>query len=941
MLLPRRTLRLCVSLIAFALTAVAQNPLRTAPIRFAAHPALAVTLSAAAPAPNLCAYSSAPDGTAAPLSIAQKLCLTLPSNGAAPEITNTIAAPLRTGAAAQFFFAEDAANLTIDVIAANTATSPNLTVVSRVPIAAAGPIALTDINNDSNTDILLNNPLTGNLSLYAGNGDGTFQPAVALLPATHVQSFLIQDIDRDNIPDLLAETTTGNIEIHRGTGDSTAPFALESSGSTTTSLQNAASTRLLAVVDLNHDGTPDLLVAIIAGPAILLGERDSSDAATVQFTALTALPGTPQQQKLGPIVVADFDRDGNQDIAAVFQNAASDLAQQAAPASLYVWYGNGDGTFTEPVVTPLDRNFTLATAAAISNTTLPELILSDGSAVAFLANLGNREFAAPASYLTGQRINALASADANTGTLLIAGADASLTEQTSTRPRATGSSPTQTVLDLCVGPTQNCPSDGLVNPPYVPTLTMFWGQTFNGTTIASTFDGSALDPASFITVTDSFNGAAPVTLCTLSIAYGSTCPPSIGLTVGTNVGTHVFTATYSGDATHAPSTSPSVTITVQPDTTTGTLTTSASPTGTGRPATFTATFTGNFAAPDGTVTFLNGSTVLGTATLVPSNTSVTSAPTPSTATFTTTSLAAGTYTITASDAGDTNFQSASATVQQIISAPTQSSSQLTSSLNPSASGQSVIFTDTVTASGVTPAGTVTFTSGAATLGTVTLSTAGIATLTTSSLPAGSNTITATYSGSSILTASTATLIQNVNALPPAGSINFSITVTPSSVSLGVGSAATLTVTVTPLTSFSAPITLSCGNLPYETACTFASQTIPAGGGSTTLLLSAMAPHSCDSNAPYFVAGASGPAGLPRSALPGIVVAMGFFGFGAKRRWLRMIAAFAAIAVTLQLTGCGNCTDLGTRPATYTIRVAGTAAANSETESTTIPVNVHL
>jgi len=41
-------------------------------------------------------------------------------------------------------------------------------------------------------------------------------------------------------------------------------------------------------------------------------------------------------------------------------------------------------------------------------------------------------------------------------------------------------------------------------------------------------------------------------------------------------------------------------------------------------------------------------------------------------------------------------------------------------------------------------------------------------------------------------------------------------------------------------------------------------------------------------------------------------------------------------------GCGNCTDLGTRPATYTIQVMGTAAGGTpEVESQAVTLNVML
>jgi hypothetical protein len=72
-----------------------------------------------------------------------------------------------------------------------------------------------------------------------------------------------------------------------------------------------------------------------------------------------------------------------------------------------------------------------------------------------------------------------------------------------------------------------------------------------------------------------------------------------------------------------------------------------------------------------------------------------------------------------------------------------------SSANPSASGQSVTFTATVTAkspgAGI-PTGTVTFKDGPSTLGTGTLNGSGQATFTISALAVGSHAITASYDG---------------------------------------------------------------------------------------------------------------------------------------------------------------------------------------------------
>src|SRR5262249_51922741 len=86
------------------------------------------------------------------------------------------------------------------------------------------------------------------------------------------------------------------------------------------------------------------------------------------------------------------------------------------------------------------------------------------------------------------------------------------------------------------------------------------------------------------------------------------------------------------------------------------------------------------------------------------------------------------------------------------------------SVNPSALGQSVTFTATVSGLVVTPTGTVTFKDGSTTLGTGTLNGSGQATFTTSALTVGSHSITAVYGGDLVYSASTSTpLTQNINA----------------------------------------------------------------------------------------------------------------------------------------------------------------------------------
>jgi hypothetical protein len=95
--------------------------------------------------------------------------------------------------------------------------------------------------------------------------------------------------------------------------------------------------------------------------------------------------------------------------------------------------------------------------------------------------------------------------------------------------------------------------------------------------------------------------------------------------------------------------------------------------------------------------------------------------------------------------------------------PGATTTVVVSSLNPSAAGQSVTFTATVT--GTTPTGTVQFKDGAANLGSPVSLAGGTAAFTTSSLAAGTHSITAVYSGDADDATSTSTLIsQVVNAV---------------------------------------------------------------------------------------------------------------------------------------------------------------------------------
>ena len=95
-----------------------------------------------------------------------------------------------------------------------------------------------------------------------------------------------------------------------------------------------------------------------------------------------------------------------------------------------------------------------------------------------------------------------------------------------------------------------------------------------------------------------------------------------------------------------------------------------------------------------------------------------------------------------------------------LAGPSSTTTALSANPNPVAFGSNVTFTATVTSSGGTPSGTVTFKDGGSDLGTGTLS-AGQATFGTSSLSVGTHTMTATYGGATDFATSTSPPLSEV------------------------------------------------------------------------------------------------------------------------------------------------------------------------------------
>ncbi|HEY7403911.1 MAG TPA: Ig-like domain repeat protein [Candidatus Angelobacter sp.] len=229
--------------------------------------------------------------------------------------------------------------------------------------------------------------------------------------------------------------------------------------------------------------------------------------------------------------------------------------------------------------------------------------------------------------------------------------------------------------------------------------------------------------------------------------------------------------------------------------------------------------------PTGTVTFLDGATILGSGALDGTGA----------ATFQTTALTGGSHNITATYNGDTLYLTSSSTVL-VIDVTTPGTTPTTTALGSDTSngvfGNTVTFTATVahTTGATAPTGTVTFDDGAASIGSAAVDAQGTATLQTSSLGVGSHSITATYGGDSTYLGSASSAVSVVLRGPT------TLALASSAANPSFGATVTFTATLTTTGSLTVPT----GTATFKDGATTLGQSAFLDSNVTTFQTSALA-----------------------------------------------------------------------------------------------------
>ncbi|MDP9052337.1 MAG: glycosyl hydrolase family 28 protein [Acidobacteriota bacterium] len=395
---------------------------------------------------------------------------------------------------------------------------------------------------------------------------------------------------------------------------------------------------------------------------------------------------------------------------------------------------------------------------------------------------------------------------------------------------------------------------------------------------------------------------------------------------GIPTGTHTYTAYYPGDANYSAYSFGSVSVTVVPTAAPSSTALMAMPptTQAGSTMLLTATVTGTSlaAGPTGTITFFDGTSQIGTAT-------VSSSTTAATASISVTLNGPGTHSLSAIYVGDlNNATSTSAAITATATAiPTTTFVGLSS--NSVAVGGTATITAFVGSSAGVPQGSVTFYNGTTSLSTAALANGSASTTTTSSAVA-TNSISAVYSASGNYAASTSATVPLAFVTPIGLSVaNFVVTVAP-------GQSATVVVTATPAPGFAGSVSFACSSPVAYVTCSMTPPTQTVSNGTavqSTAMLSVASTIAALSPASF----RGSKSRLPPSLA--LIPLAGLFLIGSRRRFPRgFVLLLVLTAGILGVSGCSTSVPVKMSPSgSQTVTITATEGAQVQTASIVVSI----
>ena len=195
-----------------------------------------------------------------------------------------------------------------------------------VPGSYNHSMSAADFTGDGRVDFIAQDGSTGNLYLYAGNGNGTFSSAALIGNTAYAYGSAAGDVNGDGRNDLIVADISGT-------------FLLTSQGNGTFVKTQVATgdTRSVAVADLDGDGILDILSTVTGASMMKIskGNGDGTFASTGNYNFSSGLANEFYQK----ITVGDFNGDGLPDAAIAVRE------QLSSSGTVLLYMNNGDGTF--------------------------------------------------------------------------------------------------------------------------------------------------------------------------------------------------------------------------------------------------------------------------------------------------------------------------------------------------------------------------------------------------------------------------------------------------------------------------------------------------------------------------------------------------------------------------------------------------------------------
>lgn len=550
-------------------------------------------------------------------------------------------------------------------------------------------VAVADFNGDGKLDIAATDSNTGLVQIFNGDGTGNFTVGPSFntdLASNSPTDLVVGDFNKDGHPDLAIANSNGSdvaILLNDGSGNFPTPTPIALSG---------AVEQGLAVADINGDGNLDLVLPYYYGGAVavLIGNGDGTFQPEQDYPIGASNPNA--------VVLADLNGDGITDLAVTLnQGGGQDIA-------IAIGSGQGPsfafGTFSIVPSSLQDYNLSSPSPQYIQATDVDgdgkvDLVYGNTSysTVGVLFGQGNGTFFDPVEYPVGQTNWGLAVTDVNgDGAPDVAMASYDFAGVTVLlNSNGTGTLGSYTIGSSAQGATLTAGKSATF------TLTITPSKHYNGTvTFACPAGLPNLTTCSFVPSSVTLDGLTPVTVqmtitttaptASLQMPAGMDENPlhrNASMLLASLNGMGVLGMVLAGSfgkkrnrwsvlgimalamclfLVGCGGGSSSTTITPPPPTksnTTSSVSSSAATVLVGQPVTFTGKVSATSGTPTGTVTFLDGTAKLGTGTL--SNGS---------ATFQTSSLAAGVHNVTVAYGGDTNFNASTSTaLSQTVDKP--------------------------------------------------------------------------------------------------------------------------------------------------------------------------------------------------------------------------------------------------------------------------------